>query len=387
MRKRIVRYVLAFLALGAAGLGVFLFVVMRPLPVEVARFVKDVPVQVFGLGTVEARILSKIGFEVGAALVELHADHGDPVKKGDVLARLYCAEQEARVAKARAGVVSADAVIRMAGAAVGKARAVLVQRKQMNKRKQALVARRTISFAAAEEAQMEKDVAAAELAVSISNVAVAKAAQKDAQAQYEYEKVLLGHHTLKAPYDAIVVARHRELGSVLSPGEALFTLVASETVWTLAYVDETRAGNLRVGQPAEVRLRSLPRQILQGHVARIDIESGRVSEERRVYIACGQCLESFHLGEQAEVVITTTVLNEALLAPETAVEGFDGTQGIIWTVEDGELRRRKVTFGHRMLDSRLEIVDGLPDGAQVVSALQPGLREGRAAKVTEGISR
>ncbi len=384
MRKRIVRYLLALLGVGVVGAAIFLFIFMRPLPVEVARPAENVPVQVFGLGTVEARILSKIGFEVGAALVELNADHGDRVKEGNVLARLYSGEQEARVAKARAGVVNAEAAVKMAEATVGKARAVLAQKEQMNKRKQALVARQTVSVEASEEAQMEEDIATAELTVAISDVEVAKAVLEDAKAQYELEKVLLDHHILKAPYDAIVVQRHKELGSVLSAGEALFTLVAPETVWALAYVDEARAGDIRVGQSVEVRLRSLPRQMLRGLVTRIDIESDRVSEERRVYIACDQCPENFHLGEQAEVFITTTVLGEALLVPETAVAGFDGTHGTVWTVEGGELHRREVSFGLRTLDSRLEIVDGLPDGARVVSTLRPGLREGRGARLLEG---
>lgn len=381
MRKRIVRYLLALLGLGATGLAVFAFIFMRPLPVEVARPNENVAVKVFGLGTVEARILSKIGFEVGAALVELNADHGDRVKEGEILARLDSADQEARVARARAGVANADAAVRMAEAAVDKARAVLAQKRQTNKRKQALLAREAVSIEAAEEARMEEDVAVAELAVSISDVEVANAARGDARAQYEYEEVLLDQRVLKAPYDAIVVERHKELGSVLSPGEPLFTLVAAETVWTLAYVDEARAGGLRVGQPAEVRLRSLPRRMFPGHVTRIAIESDRVTEERRVYIACDQCPESFHLGEQAEVFITTTLLDTTLLVPETAVESFDGTHGTVWTLEDRKLHRRKVVFGHRTLDSRLEITGGLPDGARVLSALRPGLREGRAAMV------
>ncbi|NKB59580.1 MAG: efflux RND transporter periplasmic adaptor subunit [Alphaproteobacteria bacterium] len=386
MRKRLFRYLLPLLGIGAASAAVFLFVFMRPLPVEVARPAENVPIQVFGLGTVEARILSKIGFEVGAALVELNADHGDQVKEGDVLARLHIAEQEARVAKAGAGMVNGEATVKMAEAAVGKARAVLAQKKQTNKRKQTLVARRTVSVEAGEEAQMEEEVADAELAVAISDVEVAKASLEDAKAQYELEKVLLDHHVLRAPYDAIVVQRHKELGSVLSPGEALFTLVAPETIWALAYVDEARAGDLRVGQLAEVRLRSLPRQMFEGHVTRIGIESDRVSEERRVYIACDRCPESFHLGEQAEVFITTGVLDKALLVPETAVEHFSGTDGTVWTVEDGALQRREVKVGHRTLDSRLEITSGLPDGARVVSTLRPGLREGRAAKVLEDTS-
>lgn len=383
MRSRLFRYLLPLLGVGAAATAVVLFLFMRPLPVEVSRPVDGVPIQVFGLGTVEARILSKIGFEASAALAELNADHGDRVLKGAVLARLDSAEQTARVTKAKAGIVNAEAAVKMAEAAVGKARAVLAQKKQANKRKKALVARQTVSLETAEEAQMEQEVAAAELDVAISEVDVAKAALEDARAEFEVEKVLLDHHVLRAPYDAIIVERHKELGSVLSPGEALFTLVAPETVWALAYVDETRAGDLRVGQPADVRLRSLPRQMFTGHVARIGIESDRVSEERRVYIACDHCPETFHLGEQAEIFITTRILDKALLVPETAIDNFDGTKGEVWTVEDGVLHRREVAIGHRTLDSRLEIVKGLPAGAHVVTALRPGLREGRAAKMLE----
>lgn len=384
MRKRLFRYLLPLLGIGAVVAAVFLFIFIRPLPVEVARPAENIPLQVFGLGTVEARILSKVGFEVGAALVKLNADHGDRVTKGDVLARLDNAEQEARVAKAKAGVVNAEAAVKMAEATVGKARAILAQKKQSNKRKQALVAKQTVSAESAEEAQMEQDVAAAELAVAISDIDVAKAALEDARAQFDVEKVLLDHHVLKAPYDAIVVQRHKELGSVLSSGEVLFTLAAPETVWTLTYVDEARAGDLQVGQPAEVRLRSLPRQMFEGHVTRIGIESDRVSEERRVYIACDRCPESFHLGEQAEVFIKTGTLEEALLVPEAAIENFDGTKGTVWTVEDGDLRRRDVALGQRTLESRLEITDGLPEGAYVVTALRPGLREGRSARMQEG---
>lgn len=385
MKRLSLRYLAPLLAVALAGTAVFAFGVLRPLPVEVARPAKDVPVEVFGLGTVEARILSEIGFEVGAALVEIEADHGDRVRRGDVLARLDSAEQEARVARAQAGLLNAEAALKKAEAAVGRAKAVLAQKQQSNRRKQALVTRQTVSAEVAEEAQMEEDVAAAELAVAVSDVDVARAALEDARAQAAMETVLLERHVLKAPYDAIVVRRHRELGAVLSPGEPVFTLVAPETVWALAHVDEARAGAVRVGQPAEVRLRSLPQEVFQGHVVRIDIESDRVSEERRVYIKCDRCPGSFHLGEQAEVLITTAVLDEAVLVPEAAVHGFDGTAGEVWAVEDGVLHRREARFGHRTLDGRLELVGGgLAPGAQVVTALRPGLREGRAATIAGG---
>ena len=74
-------------------------------------------------------------------------------------------------------------------------------------------------------------------------------------------------------------------------------------------------------------------------VARIGIESDRVSEERRVWVKCEVCPPAFHLGEQAEVIITTGVLPEALLVPEMMVQGFDGRSGSVWVADKGVARR------------------------------------------------
>lgn len=373
------------LLLGAIAVAVIVFTLVSQLSVavQVAYPERDVAITVFGLGTVEARVISDVGFEVGAALTELNVDHGDQVSKDAVLARLHSAEQEARVARAKAGVTNAEATLKMSQAVVEKARAVLAQRQQTNARQQSLLKQNTVSEEVAEDAQLQQDVAAADLDVALSEVEVAIARLADAQAQLDYDNVLFDHHVLRAPYDSVVVKRHHELGSVLNAGESLFTLVDTATVWVLAYVDESRAGSIRVGQPAEVRLRSLPKAVFPGHVVRVDIESDRVNEERRVYVACDQCPETFHLGEQAEVLVTTSNLSEATLIPEAAVTGFDGTAGAIWAVNDQQLHRRSVQFGASTLDGRLAIVSGL-DGALAVTALSRGLREGRRVKVTIG---
>ncbi len=365
----------------AAVIGVaFTFVRNRPLSVPVAKMEENTPVKVFGLGTVEARVLTRIGFKVIGTLAELRADHGDEIKTGDVLARLDRSEQQARVAKAQAQLSSAEAAVRVAEAAARKAAAVVSQRSQTNQRRQALLARQAVSVEAAEEAQANEATAVADFAVAESEIASAKAKLDDARAQYEYEKVVLGQHELRAPFNGVVVSRARELGSVLGGGEALFTIVAPETVWMLSYIDEGRAGDIRVGQSAEVKLRSLPRQMFKGRVERIGIESDRVNEERRVYVTCDDCPESFFLGEQAEVFITTDMLSKALLVPEAAIEQYDGAAGFVWTIENGTLKRQRVALGKRALDSRIEILSGAPAGAQVVTALSSDMREGRWAR-------
>ncbi len=351
----------------------------RPLAVEVAAIARDVPIRVYGLGTVEARVLSKVGFEVGAALVELKADHGDRVRKGDVLARLSVGEQQAKVAKAKAALMSAEASILKAQANLEKSQAVLAQRQEANRRRQDLVGRNVVSEQSAEEAQRDLDVARADVSVATSEIEVAKAQLADARAQLEYEETLLGHRTLVAPYDALVIERHRELGTVIKAGDPVFTLIAADSYWGLAYVDEARAGFIKEGQKVDARLRSRPLDDFTGQVVRIGLESDRVSEERRVYVKGDNPPSRVHLGEQAEFWITVAKLESALLVPEAAVHGYDGRSGAVWTVENGKLEQRTVAFRHRTEDGRLEIASGLPEKAEVVTRTVTGMRQGRAA--------
>ena len=370
-------FLIAAVAAGAA------FYSTRPITVQVASIEENVPVRVFGLGTVEARVLSKIGFEVGATLVELAADHGDRVTKGEVLARLNDGEQEAKVAKARAAVEIAEVNIRRAEANLEKARAVLAQKQDANRRMQALVGRDIVSQQVAEEAARDEAVARADVIVAESEIASAKAQLTDARAQLHFEETMLRHRTLVAPYDALVIERHRELGTVIKAGDPIFTLIALGSYWGLAYVDEARAGFIREGQRVDARLRSRPQEAFTGRVARIGLESDRVTEERRVFIRGDNPPERVYLGEQVEFLITVAHLDRALLVPEAAVQGYDGRQGKVWTVEDGRLHQRTVNFRHRTEDARLEIVDGLPEGARVVVRLENGMREDRAARIVE----
>jgi HlyD family secretion protein len=366
----------------AAGLVIGAWaLLLRPVPVQIVEIERDVPIQVYGLGTVEAQILSQIGFEVAGTLIELHADYGDRVAAGTLLARLDSREQEARVAQGRAGVAQAESAIGQADAAIERAQANLTQKAQASERRQELVQRGNVSIEAAQDAQSAYDMARAELAQAQSALEVARANLEQAKAQVELEEARLAKYALHAPYDAVVVSRNRELGSMLTPGDQLFTLVDPKTVWVLAYINEAKAGRLSVGQRAEVTLRSLADRRLVARVVRIDIESDRVNEERRVYVRCDECPVEFHLGEQAEVVITISELAEARLVPQIAVIGLEGRHGVVWTVENGRLAQRAVMFGQRTLDGRLEIVDGLPPGAEVVVQPDAGLRVGRSVTV------
>ena len=375
-------WLFGFLAALAIAAG-FLFLTERPLTVTVAQPESDVALRIYGLGTVEARILSRVGFEVGGALTALAVDAGDRVAPGQEMASLHAAEQEARVARARAAVAANEANLAKADAAVVRARAVLAQSEAANRRQQGLAQRDVASVQRAEEAQRDEDVARADLAVAEADVAVIRAQGMDAAAGLRQEETLLAHHRLIAPYDALVVARHAEAGAVVKAGDPVLTLIDPATVWIQAYVDEERAGQLALGQPGTIRLRSQPAAEFRGTIARIGIESDRVNEERRVWLTCADCPAEMFLGEQAEVRILTGTRATALMVPELAITGFDGHRGTVWTVVDGRLTRAELTFGARDDRGRVEVIGGLPEGAMIVARVPKGAAEGRRARIGE----
>jgi len=383
MSRRRVLLLTIVLALVIAAGAIAWTLFFRPIDVRVSQSERDVLVQVFGLGTVEARVTSKTGFKVSGVLVELRADVGDRVAKGAVLARLDDREQSARLARAKAASEQAEANLQRATASVQKAQANYANAKTINERRQKLVQSATTSIESAETAKTTQDAALADVNLATSDVAVAHAAIGDAKAQQQQEAATLDFHALAAPYDAMVTARQKELGSALGAGEPVFTLIDPNSVWVLAFIDESKAGEIQVGEPADVVLRSHPGQRLRGKVARIEPESDRVNEERRVEIVYENLPDTFYLGEQAEVYITTVRLPQALLVPEAAIVGLAKNRGTVWTVEDGHLQQHEVMLGHRLLDGRYEITGGLPDKARVVVQLRSGLREGRSATIAE----
>ena len=356
---------------------------VRPIEVQVSQPASNVAVEVFGLGTVEARVTSKVGFKISGVLADIRVDIGDHVAKGTTLARLDDREQTARVARMKATKQQAEASLERARATLERAQANYVNAKSINQRRQALVASKITSVETAQTSQAVEDAARADVSVARGDILVSQAAINDAEAQHQLESATLNFHTLTAPYDALVTARQRELGTALAAGEPVFTLIDPKSVWVLAYIDESKAGEIKVGNPAQIVLRSLPGQRFRGRIARIQPEGDRVNEERRVEVAFDPLPEDLHIGEQAEVYITTLRLAQAILVPAPAIEGLVRNRGTVWTIEGGRLQRRDVTLGHRLLDGRYEVTAGIPSGASVVTQLRSGLRANRAANISE----
>ncbi|MBX9776214.1 MAG: HlyD family efflux transporter periplasmic adaptor subunit [Xanthobacteraceae bacterium] len=374
----------ATVAAAVIGGGYYVSLV-REIPVRVAVVERDVEVRVFGIGTVEAQVLSRVGFQISGKIAALHADHGDVVKAGALLAKLDDAAQRARLRKSEAATRQAAANLSKVKAQLRRVEASYQQKKTINLRRQTLAVRGTVSQEAADDAQTSEETAHSDLKVIEAEAEIAAVLQDDAAAQHRLEGVVQSQHGLHAPFDARMIARHKELGSIAIAGETAFTLIAPESIWVRAHVDQALAGGLAVGQTAFVRLRSEADRLVETEVVRIDQENDRVTEERRVYVRCRDCSPQHQLrflGEQAEVEIVKRTIPAGLFVPLRLVAGYDGRSGLVWSVENGRLAQRRVQLGDRLLDGRVHVLSDLPAGVSLVVEEQQGMRPGRAARLT-----
>ncbi|HST20121.1 MAG TPA: HlyD family secretion protein, partial [Blastocatellia bacterium] len=85
------------------------------------------------------------------------------------------------------------------------------------------------------------------------------------QAALEVAQVNLGYTRIVAPADGTVGERQVRPGQLVSPGTQVLTFVES-TRWVAANFRETQLTNIKVGDPAEIRIDVYPGKVIKGRV-------------------------------------------------------------------------------------------------------------------------
>ncbi len=253
--SRLLKWSMRFAAVLLMVGGAYYWRFEREISVRTVAAGQNVEVRVFGIGTVEAQVVSRIGFQIAGKVVVLEADQGDFVKAGALWAKLDDDAQRAKVQKSEAAQRQAAANLAKTRAQRERAEITYQQKKSVNARRQTLAGRGSVSQEAAEDAQAAEDIALGDAKVIEADTRVAEVLQDDATSQRKIDTVVLAQHELRAPFDARVITRHKELGGIVSASESVFTLIAPNSIWVKAYVDEALADGLAVGQTAFVRLR------------------------------------------------------------------------------------------------------------------------------------
>ena len=256
------------------------------------------------VGTADANQVV-VNSRISGRIEKLNVEEGTPVKKGDVIAVLDSGELTAqkqaaeatirslqsKVAEASAAerstqgetssaVQNAQARLQAARSSLVEAEATLKQIATDNQRIQPLVQQGVLSRQEGDRSEQslkaqEARVAALKDQVSAaqadlqsararlhqataaqSTVSAARAETANAKAQLQEALTRLGYTTIEAPISGTVSVRVARQGEVVSPGEAIVTIVDLSDSWVRAAIPETYADHILLGQPLKVRLPS-----------------------------------------------------------------------------------------------------------------------------------
>jgi RND family efflux transporter MFP subunit len=291
--------------------------------------------EVFGTGTLEAKVTVSFSAKMVDKVVAVLVDQGDTVSDGQVLARLEATDYEHTV--------------RVAEASVGQALAELAKARLDIARQRALLRTGVASRAEFDSAEAAYRVSEAKLTNS--------------EAQLGFARSRLADTVISSPVPGLVLTRNLEVGDTVVPGAPIFRIADTRQLWITAMVDERVAGELRVGQPARVSFRGHPGRSFPGRLARLGNEADRVTEEREADVTVEQLPPDWFIGAKADVYIETARAVDALQVPKGAIVPRNDQPGV-FVVDDGHARWRPVRLGLSGRDAE-EIVDGM-DGRDLV---------------------
>jgi len=271
---------------------------------------------------VEAVQQATVGAQVAGRVLEVKADAGQSVKKGDVLMRID-AREAAEAARA--------------------AEAQYANAKVSYERTKNLVTQKFMSAAALDKAKADVDAAAA-------NRSAAGASQS--------------HATIVAPMTGIVARRHAEMGDMATPGKPLFTIYQPGTLRVTASVPQTRLKDMRSVKTARVefpelgkwvdavKVQILPTADAATHVSQVRVTLPDVPEATpgmfaRVHFITGQA--------------------EKLTVPAAAVLRRGEVAAVYVQTADNRLSLRQLRLGDAVGLGEIEVLAGLSAGDKVVT--------------------
>jgi HlyD family secretion protein len=329
----------------------------------------EVVAEVMGTGTLEARVKTTLSPRLQERLAEVLVDQGDTVSAGQLLARLDDGELKRQVEVSEAALASAQATADRVRVDEVRAQAVERQAQQDHKRVTDLLATQVSS-------QSEMDKAIEQLHVAESDLHRARAATVEAQQQVNlaeknlaYQKERLSFTRILSPYDGLVTRRDRDPGGVVIPGSSLLQFISTNEIWVSAWVDETTAAGLALGQKARVVFRSAAGKSYSGAVARLGREADRETREFLVDVRVNELPANWTIGQRAEVFIETGRKSGALAVPPQFLQWRGGKPGV-FVAERGKAVWRDVTLGLRGSET-VEIAQGLSVDETVVAPADP----------------
>lgn len=302
-------------------------------------------------GELRAANEATVRAELGGSMLQVAVEAGQGVRKGALLGRIETA--------------TLDDTRRSAESALKNAESQLDVARREAERSTQLVAAGALAARDAEVAR--------------ANVTAAEAQVADARARLQSAQKQLGDAVLRSPITGIVATRTANVGDVVTPGTALFTIIDPSSMRLEASVPSDALAALRVGAPVQFTVRGYETPF-EGRIDRISPQADPATRQVPIYVTVDNAGGRLVSGLFAEGRVVSESA-EGLVVPLNAVNTSEKEPWVL-RVTGGKTEKVPVALGLR--DSRTErvqIVSGVNEGDTLLLGAAQGITPGTAVTV------
>jgi RND family efflux transporter MFP subunit len=361
---------------GAGAVMVQTDTARRPPSIAAASSVLDAS------GYVVARRQATVSSKLTGKVEEVLVEEGMRVEKGQIVARLDDATQQAQVDLATAQANASEAALAEVEAQL---RAARLERDRLRE----MAERALTSAASLDSAEAVYDALAAKLDTGRENVEVA-------MSNVALARDALENMTIRAPFGGMVVSKNAQPGEMISPVSAgggftrtgICTIVDMDSLEIEVDVNEAYIQRVTSGQRVSATLDAYPDWQIPAEVIAIVPTADRQKATVRVRIGFlerdGRVLRDMgvkvaFLGSEAPAE-PQQELQGVLIAREALHDDVDGA--FVWRVSNGVVEQRGVEVSGSTDRERILVSRGLAVGDTVVRSAEGSLSAGQKV-VTE----
>jgi RND family efflux transporter MFP subunit len=311
-------------------------------------------------GYVVARRQAAVASKGTGRLVYLGVEEGDPVRKGQTIARLEDADVQAAAARARENLRLAEADLKDAKLSLDRMTFLL---------QEGLVAK------------AEYDAAEARYKRVLASIDAAKFSVREAEVAVENTRIV-------APFDGTVLKKNADVGEIVAPlagavssRAAVVTIADMSSLEVEADVSEANITHVSPNQNCEIRLDAYPARGYLGYVNNIVPTADRAKATVMVKIRFKDYDERVLPEMSAKITFlakgagyTVESVQPFLALPLAAIATPNGRQ-VVYRVQNGRAAEVPVVTGRR-IGNIVEIKEGLKEGDGVIANAGENIRHG-----------
>ena len=314
---------------------------------------------------------------------------GAPLTKGLVLARIRTMDYQAVVDKALGSRNESDASVTAAEAQLAEAQAAFTQSEADFARIATLWQEESVTGPAYDGSKARLDGARAKVDAATAGVAAAKQRAAATAAQLDEARIALSDTELHAPFDGVLVERHVEIGSLVSPGVPAFTVADLHLVKAHFSVPDSALDMFTAGQWLALSVDAYAAEPFQGHVLSVAPAADAKSRSFEITVAIDNPTMRLRSGMIASIrARRETAGGPPVRIPiDALVHDPTRDQYVVYTVEpkDGGVAAVKALSVRpgALVGNQVSILEGLTAGQRIVASGANLLRPGDVVKEIE----